>query len=198
MLKRLKIGTKIGFGFAMSVALLTTIGLISYQSTNKLIETSRREKHTYQVLSQLEELSSQVTNAETGQRGYIITGEQRYLEPLQAAIQVLQPKVKELRRLTADNPNQQRQLDILELLINKKLAELQQTIELRQNQGFEAAQKLIRTGEGKELMAEIRKAIQAMQIEEDTLLKQRSRKAQAALNKPSLALLTAFPYYLSS
>ncbi|MBH8563987.1 response regulator [Nostoc sp. CENA67] len=193
MLKRLKIGTKIGFGFAISVALLTTIGLISYQSTNELIKTSGREQHTYQVLSQLEELGSQVTNAETGQRGYIITGEQRYLEPYQAAIQVIEPKVKELRRLTADNPNQQRQLDILEPLVNKKLAELQQTIDLRQNQGFETAQKVIQTGEGKELMGEIRKTIRSMQVEEDRLLKERSQKSQVATQQTIATITYSIP-----
>ena len=130
-----------------------------------------------------------MTNAETGQRGYIISGEQRYLEPLQTAIQVLEPKVKELRRLTADNLNQQRQLDILEPLINKKLAELQQTIILRQNQGFEAAQKLIQRGEGKQSMAEIRKTIQAMQVEEDRLLQERSQNSQA-VTKRTIATIT--------
>ncbi|BAZ53993.1 multi-sensor hybrid histidine kinase [Nostoc sp. NIES-4103] len=193
MLKRLKIGTKIGFGFAISVAVLTTIGLISYQNTNELIKTSLREKHTFQVLSQLEELSSQVTNAETGQRGYIITGEQRYLEPLQAAIQVIEPKIKEIRQLTADNPNQQRQVDILEPLVNKKLAELQQTIDLRRNQGFEAAQKVIQKGEGKELMVEIRKAIQAMQVEEDRLLRERSQKSQAATQQTIATISYSVP-----
>ncbi len=94
MFNRLKIGTKIGVSFALSLATLTTIGLISYQSTNDLIETSRKETHTYQVLSQLEDLNLQLTNAETGQRGYIITGEQRYLEPYNAAIQLLNQKVQ--------------------------------------------------------------------------------------------------------
>src|SRR6185436_2975185 len=162
MFNRLKIGTKIGVSFALSLATLTTIGLISYQSTNDLIETSRKETHTYQVLSQLEDLNLQLTNAETGQRGYIITGEQRYLEPYNAAIQLLNQKFKELQRLTADNPNQQNRLDILQPLLTERMAVMKDVIELRESQGLEASQKAILTDQGKQLMDQIQKVIQAM------------------------------------
>ncbi|MCC5604722.1 response regulator [Nostoc favosum] len=195
MLKSLKIGTKIGISFALSLATLTTIGLISYQSTNELIQTSRKESHTYQVLSQLEDLNLQLTNAETGQRGYIITGEQRYLEPYNAAIQVLNQKVRELQRLTADNPKQQQQIDILQPLITDKLNELQETIDLRQNQGFEASQKVVLTDQGKQLMNEIRKVIQTMEHEENTLLKQRSEKAQVAAQKTIASIVYGIPLF---
>ncbi|MEH2354566.1 response regulator [Nostoc sp.] len=195
MLNRLKIGTKIGVSFALSLATLTTIGLISYQSTNELIQTSRKESHTYQVLSQLEDLNLQVTNAETGQRGYVLTGEQRYLEPYNAAIQVLDQKVKELQKLTADNPKQQQQLDILQPLITQKLDELRETINLRQNQGFEASQKVVLTDRGKQLMSEIRKVIQTMEHEENTLLKQRSEKAQAAARQTLASIVYSIPFF---
>ncbi|MEH2026478.1 response regulator [Nostoc sp.] len=195
MLNRLKIGTKIGVSFALSLATLTTIGLISYQSTNELIETSRQESHTYQVLSQLEDLNLQMTNAETGQRGYVLTGEQRYLEPYNAAIQVLDQKVKELQNLTADNPKQQQHLDILQPLITQKLDELRETINLRQNQGFEASQKIVLTDRGKQLMSEIRKVIQTMEHEENTLLKQRSEKAQAAARQTLASIVYSIPFF---
>ncbi len=195
MLNRLKIGTKIGASFALSLATLATIGLISYQSTNQLIETSGKESHTYQVLSQLEELNLQLTNAETGQRGYVLTGEQRYLEPYNVAIQVLDQKVKDLQKLTADNPKQQQQLDVLQPLITQKLDELKETIDLRQNQGFEASQKVVLTDRGKQLMSEIRKVIQTMEHEENTLLKQRSEKAQAAARQTLASIVYSIPLF---
>jgi CheY-like chemotaxis protein/signal transduction histidine kinase/CHASE3 domain sensor protein len=195
MLNRLKIGTKIGVSFALSLATLATIGLISYQSTNELIETSRKEKHTYQVLSQLEDLNLQLTNAETGQRGYVITGEQRYLEPYNTAISILEQKVKELQRLTSDNPNQQMRLDVLQPLITKKLGELQETIDLRQNQGFESAQKVVLTDQGKQLMGEIREVILAMRNEENLLLKQRSEKAQTASQQTLASIVYSIPLF---
>jgi CheY-like chemotaxis protein len=195
MLNRLKIGIKIGVSFALSLATLATIGLISYQSTNELIEASRKEKHTYQVLSQLEELNLQLTNAETGQRGYVITGEQRYLEPYNTAISILEQKVKELERLTSDNSNQQMRLDVLQPLITKKLGELQETIYLRQNQGFESAQKVVITDQGKGLMAEIRQLILAMRNEENVLLKQRSEKAQGASQRTLASIVYSIPLF---
>ncbi|AVH70402.1 response regulator [Nostoc sp. 'Lobaria pulmonaria (5183) cyanobiont'] len=195
MLNRLKIGTKIGASFALSLATLATIGLISYQSTNQLIETSSKETHTYKVLSQLEDLNLQLTNAETGQRGYVLTGEQRYLEPYNAAIQVLDQKLKVLQNLTADNPKQQQQLDILQPLITQKLDELKETIDLRQNQGFEASVKVVLTDRGKQLMSEIRKVIQTMEHEENTLLKQRSEKAQAAARQTLASIVYSIPLF---
>ncbi|MEH1946629.1 MAG: response regulator [Nostoc sp.] len=195
MLNRLKIGTKIGVSFALSLATLTTIGLISYQSTNELIETSRKESHTYQVLSQLEDLNLQLTNAETGQRGYIITGEQRYLEPYNAAIQVLNQKVREIQRLTVDNPNQQNRLDILQPLLTERMAVMKEVIELRQSQGLEASQKAVLTDQGKQLMDNIQKVIQAMKNEENALLKQRSEKAQAAARQTLASIVYSIPFF---
>ncbi|MEH1783969.1 MAG: response regulator [Nostoc sp.] len=195
MLNRLRIGTKIGISFALSLATLTTIGLISYQSTHELIETSRKESHTYQVLSQLENLNLQLTNAETGQRGYIITGEQRYLEPYNAAIQVINQKVKEIQRLTADNPNQQNRLDILQPLLTERMAVMKNVIELRQTQGLEASQKAVLTDQGKQLMDNIQKVIQAMKAEENMLLKQRSEKAQAAGRQTLASIVYSIPLF---
>ncbi|MEA5623121.1 response regulator [Nostoc sp. UHCC 0251] len=195
MLKSLKIGTKIGISFALSLATLTIIGLISYQSTNELIENSRQESHTYEVLSQLEELNLQLTNAETGQRGYIITGEQRYLEPYNAAIQVLNQKVKELQKLTADNPNQQNRLDILQPLLNERMAVMKNVIDLRQRQGLEASQNAVLTDQGKQMMDNIQKLIQAMKTEENALLKQRSQRAQVAGQKTIASIVYSIPLF---
>ncbi|MEJ6480163.1 response regulator [Nostoc punctiforme UO1] len=195
MFNRLKIGTKIGVSFALSLATLTTIGLISYQSTNDLIETSRKETHTYQVLSQLEDLNLQLTNAETGQRGYIITGEQRYLEPYNAAIQLLNQKFKELQRLTADNPNQQNRLDILQPLLTERMTVMKDVIELRQSEGLEASQKAILTDQGKQLMDQIQKVLQAMKTEENALLKQRSERARAAGRQTIASIVYSIPLF---
>ncbi|MHC0063877.1 response regulator [Nostoc sp. UIC 10890] len=195
MLNRLKIGTKIGISFALSLATLTTIGLISYYSTNELIETSSKENHTYEVLSQLEDLNLQLTTAETGQRGYIITGEKRYLEPYNAALESLNQKIKELQNLIADNPNQQNRLDILQPLVTQRMAVMKDIIEIRQSQGLEATQKAVLTDEGKRLMDQIQKVIQAMKTEETALLKQRSEKAQEAAQQTLGSIVYSIPLF---
>ncbi len=124
MLNRWKIGTKIGAGFTLGLAVFTIIGIVSYQSAEQLISTARQEKHTYQVLGGLEEILSLMKDAETGQRGYLLTGEIRYLEPYNQARSAIQSRIDELRRLVNDNPSQQSYLQTLEPVVAQKLAEL--------------------------------------------------------------------------
>ncbi len=195
MLNNLKIRTKIGASFVLGLAIFATIGLISYRNTTKLIAAARLESHTYQVLGELEDLNSKIKDAETGQRGYVITGEKRYLEPYNAGVKVLEQEVKEIRRLTANNPNQQRRLDALEPLLTSKLAELQNTINLRNNQGFEAALQVVLTDRGKKLMDEITKVILEMETEERDLLKQRSGEAEVTSQQTIYSITYGIPLF---
>ncbi|BAY65203.1 multi-sensor hybrid histidine kinase [Calothrix brevissima NIES-22] len=180
MLNRLKIGSKIGASFALGLTILTALGLISHRTTNELISTSYLENHTYQVLGLLQDLNSKLQQAETGQRGYIITGEKRYLEPYQAAIESIDQPLTKLREFTADNPVQQHRLERLQPLIAERITIMQKVLELRDSQGLEAAKKLILTDEGKRLMDKIRYLTDEMKLEENELLTQRSNQAKAA------------------
>ena len=175
--ERKRFFTRIAAGFGLASAILVVIGAVSYRSLTGLVETSDQAAQTQKVLGKLEDLLSQVKDAETGQRGYIITGKERYLEPYHAAIEVVGQDFKELRKLTADEPKQQRRLDTLESLMAKKLAELKQTIDLRRNKGFSVALQVVLTDKGKNLMDEIRATIRESQNEQKELLKQRSQAA---------------------
>ncbi|WP_414529108.1 response regulator [Nodularia chucula] len=180
MFNNWKIRTKIAAVFSLSLAILITIGLISYYSTNQLIAASLKEKHTYEVLSQLEELETQIIYAETGQRGYVITGEQRYLEPLINAEKALEKSLNQLDLLIVDNLEQQVRLDKLPPLINRKIAMMKNFIDIRDNQSWELVQKAILTDQGKDLMDEIQTIIEEMENTENLLLQDRCRKAELA------------------
>ncbi|KAM3100566.1 response regulator [Phormidesmis sp. 146-35] len=180
MLNRLKIGTKIGASFAVGLAILATIGTISHHGTNQLVTTARQETHTYQVLATLQEILSLIKDAETGQRGFLLTGEPRYLEPYNAAVKNIDQKIQDLRRLTADNPSQQSNLDRLEPQITTRLDQLQESVQLRQSQQAEAAIKFIRSGRGKETMDNIRRISDRMKAEEQELLRLRAGAAESA------------------
>lgn len=169
--------TKIAAGFGLASVLLAGIGLVSYQSMTSLIESSNQAASTQKVLGELEDVVSQMKDAETGQRGYLLTGKERYLESYRTAIKAVEQDIKELRKLTADNPNQQRRLNTLERLSAEKLAELKQTIDLRRNKGFEAALQVVLTDKGKNLMDEIRSVSRESENEQKELLKQRSAAA---------------------
>jgi CheY-like chemotaxis protein/CHASE3 domain sensor protein/putative methionine-R-sulfoxide reductase with GAF domain len=197
MLNRLKIGTKIGSGFALGLAIFSVIGFIAYRGTHQLVETAREETHTYQVLSGLDEILSLAKDAETGQRGYILTGEPRYLEPYQSAIKRLGQKTKDVRELTADNPTQQRNLDALEPVIRDKLAVLRETIDLRQTKGLEASVNLIRGDRGRQLMDEIRRIIGQMEAKEQELLRLHTGAAETAANNTLSSITLGVPMALA-
>jgi methyl-accepting chemotaxis protein len=188
------VGMKIGAGFALALAILVAIGTVTYRSTSKLTETAEWVAHTYRVLDELEGVLSGMKDAETGQRGYILTGDEKYLEPYRGAQVSVDQGVKSLRDLTKDNVNQQRRLDILEPLIDGnegKFALLQETIDLRKDstKGFQAALQLIRTDKGKNVMDEIRKTIGEMTREESSLVIKRSDEAQASAKNATFTIV---------
>ncbi|MDA8163993.1 MAG: CHASE3 domain-containing protein [Desulfobacteraceae bacterium] len=137
-------------------------------------------EHSEQVLKDLSKITSSMKDGETGQRGYIITGEERYLEPYYSGLKEWQVYYNRVRELTADNPNQQRRLDTLLPLIEAKFSELSETIELRKKSGFDAALQVVLTDKGKKVMDDVRKVMADMQSEEVTLLKQRQESAHAS------------------
>jgi signal transduction histidine kinase/CHASE3 domain sensor protein len=124
------------------------------------------------VIAALRLLLASATDAETGERGYIITGQEDYLEPYQSAMQNVSRALGELRRLTADDPVQQRRLGLLDPLLAERLAVLKQGIEVRR-QGFLAAQAVVLNGRGKQLHDRIRGAVAEMEATEHALLLER-------------------------
>ena len=188
------IGTKIGAGYAVALAILAVLGVLSYRNTTDMIESIQLRVHTYQVFDSIQGLLAALQDAETGQRGYILVGENSYLEPYQNGLNAIDQKLKYLRKLTADNPNQQRRLDELNPLVTSKLAELKETIDLRNNVGFEAALKIIRAGKGKAVMDGVRKVVAEMKEEETMLLKQREDVTQANIQATIAVIVYGVPF----
>jgi CheY-like chemotaxis protein len=193
MLSNLKIGVKIGASFALGLSLLAVIGVISYRTTANLIENSRLEAHTYEVLGKLDDLISQLKDAETGQRGYLLTGEKSYLEPYITALPIIEKNLKDLERLTADNLSQQQRLETLETIISRRLSVIEDTINVRENQGFESARQLVLTDMGKNLMIEIRRLITEMATEERDLLTARSSATSEAAQQALTTIVLGIP-----
>src|SRR5688572_29738136 len=110
---RFTVGVKILLGFGLALLILVIVGGVSYHNTAKLITNTDWRSHSYQVLSSLKGLVGEVVNAETGQRGYLLTGREEYLEPYRQAAKSVETKITELRTLTADNPQQQQRLEQL-------------------------------------------------------------------------------------
>jgi CHASE3 domain sensor protein len=182
-------GKRIAFAFGVSIAILLVVGLVAFRSADMLIENDHMVTHTHAVLEDLAHLLSVANDAETGQRGFLLTGDEAYLEPYQSATAVVAGVAADLRKLTADNPRQQARLDEAEPLILAKLAELKRTIDLRRTQGFDAALKVVVTGEGKKAMDDLRKVAAAIEREERELLIQRNESAEASASSAKATIL---------
>jgi two-component system NarL family sensor kinase len=159
--------------FWSAVMILAAVGIWTHQSTRQLLNVFADVRQTYQVIGTLEEIFSDVRAAETSQRGYVITGDERHLEPYHAALKQIDDSIVRLREETADHVQQQQRLSALEPLIAEKMASAQKRIELRRTVGFEAARQDMLRGEGNELMDQIRRVVSQLQAEETVLLKER-------------------------
>lgn len=173
--------SRVTLGFALALVILTFNTGILYRNTLRLIENNDTIAQTLEKLARITQLHNQIISAETGQRGYVITGDLEYLEPYATALNTMDQSLHELMIMTQDNTSQQQRLGLLEELVDTKLAELSGTIELRQREGFEAAQSVIQTNEGKQTMDDIRRLIDEMEEEERALLAQRARAVQASV-----------------
>src|SRR5574341_386225 len=126
-----------------TVAILALLSIFGYAgvSFNALIESNQRVGSTLLVQDRLGETLGLLTDAETSQRGYVITGDEVFLEPYTAALDPqtgIRAHLAELRELTNDNPDQQERLDRLEELIEAKLQFMQENIDLYDTAGFGA------------------------------------------------------------
>ena len=182
---------QITVGLAVALSLLVVNAAVSYRNILKLIENEQQVSHTHMVLATLEGTLSTLKDAQTGQRGYLLTGKERYLEPYYAAIKRVQQQVTTLRQLTADNQRQQQRIQALEQAIATQLAELRETIQLRQNQGLEAALKVVQTDRGKQIMDSIRRQVAVMAAEENQLLQQRAESSKASVTTTLLTFTLA-------
>ena len=179
-LGRLSVGRKIGLGFLSAAVIIILLLGIANWNIQKLVVTAQWKTHTYEVLDTLGDTLSQLKDAETGQRGYLLTGQENYLEPYNSAIPAIDKDLRKARDLTKDNGQQQRRLDALEPVIASRLALISESIELRRSKGERAAVGEIVQKHGKKIMDNIRLQINEMMDAESALLRQRSEEADAA------------------
>jgi CheY-like chemotaxis protein len=141
-------------------------GAIAYQNIQVLRANNQRILHSHTVLIALDELLSTTQDAETGQRGYLLTGNDKYLEPYNDAVAAVMSRIDAVASLTRDNAAQQANVIPLRRHIDAKLGELRETIDLRRTKGVEAALAVVATDRGKAEMDAIRAQTEVMRREE--------------------------------
>jgi signal transduction histidine kinase/DNA-binding response OmpR family regulator/CHASE3 domain sensor protein len=163
----------VSLGLAAVLVFFLISGAVAYLNIQTLREDNQRIVHSQQVITTLDEVLSTMQDAETGQRGFLLTDDEHYLEPYNAAQLAVGPQLNELSELTRDNPRQQNRIGPLKLHIDAKFAELKQTIDLRRTQGSDAALAIVTTDRGKVEMDAIRAQLAVMDQEEADLREKR-------------------------
>jgi signal transduction histidine kinase len=168
---------KVVAGFGTALAILVFVGVLSYQSMRNGEAERQWVMHTNLVLEAVDSVLANVLDIESSVRGYLLTGDESYLEPKSAAIGHLGQSVKEFRELTVDNPVQQESVGLLEPLIAARLQRAEVMIGIRLNGGLAAAADASQLGVGKRVVDQIRYRLRLMKSEEDRLLKLRMEAA---------------------
>ena len=176
MALRLRYTAPLLLGFVLlAMAMIATFAMAARQH-----DTAAAVEQSIRLRASLNGALSTLQDAETGQRGYLLSGDTAYLAPYLSASKRLAPQLDEVGRLTANNPRQQALLQQLRALAQRKLAELDLTVGLARGGDIAGAIATMRTGLGKTVMDQARAAIDQMQAEEARTLARRERTADAS------------------
>jgi len=161
-------------GFLALVVLLALNGIVIRRGVAAQTSAHYWVEHTQQVLLELSQIESLLTQAESGQRGFLYTGDEQYLRPYNQASAEIESHITRLVQLTADNPVQLPRLPQLRELAQHKLGELSETIRIYREGDLDAARAMVESDDGLLTMQQIRGVLADMQQEEITLAKRRA------------------------
>jgi signal transduction histidine kinase len=194
--KHLPYRVKMAFGMALTFLLFLGVTLMVSEGVYGYMKSRDRQTRMNQIQIERDALFSALQDAETGQRGYILTGKQAYLVPYNSAVERLPAIRQRLERMVADDPFQKSHLETVERLADAKQAELEASIHLRRTQGLQPAMARVQRGQGQRYMEQIRHELALMQAEH--LQQQHAQSEQATksnhylLNILSISQILAF------
>lgn len=183
---------RIALGFLVAMVLIASGFAISFYSYSQYGKDTERVRHTYQVIGALESTLSLIKDVETGTRGYVITHDSSYLAPYLSALRLLPAHLKDLSRLTADNPTQVQRTALLEQLIRDKVAVATLRAETNLSDGQRG---LVYSNDGQRLMSRLRQHVSIMVDTEKSLMEVRNRQVSRSFRNTliiifALSLLT--------
>ncbi len=169
---------------ANALIILICIGALSFWSQVRNEEDRAWVTHTHVVVERLQAIRIDITQAETGQRGYILTGQVGYMESYRTGVARLAQDINALQDLTSDSPGEQEDITRLRSLITDRLRELAEGIEVRKQSGLLAGVEAVTHGNNGELWMEmIATQIGQMRQREAQLLNARLETAAASTRK---------------
>jgi CheY-like chemotaxis protein/signal transduction histidine kinase len=174
----LPLGTFAGFMAAFLAAVV--VAVVSWRSLGERAVAADRVSQSLQVISQAQALLSTMKDAETGQRGFLLTGTERYLEPYTVAQANLPSALQSLRAQAGRGPREQQRIDALAAATAAKMSELAETIDLRRAGKTDEALSVVTSDRGKLAMDRIRLGVEDIIRDENTLLGARQAEWQDA------------------
>jgi len=179
----------------IAVPAAALVGIETYHATAILPDLARNRavvEHTLQVIDAARMLDAATQDAQRGEQGFIITGHSEYLEPYRDGIKEIPARLAELKKLTEDNPEQQRRLGLLEEQINIELSQLKRSVDARQNEGFDAARQVVANNITQNTMRTIGQSIGFVISTEYSLLdKREARVAEGQTASTRITVLAA-------
>ena len=160
-----------GFGAAALATLV--IAFVNFRASETRGQAVVAMDRTTLAMRQLSQLNASLKDAETGQRGFLLTGDPAYLQPYQQARDVLMQQLEALKARTSNDSDQHRLLAQIEEISAQKLRELQETIDLRKSGDLDAAMALVRLDVGKNAMDRLRELIDDLYTHQTRELAQR-------------------------
>ena len=164
---------KLVIGFGLATALLAAIAVLAHLSTSRLIADGQMVAHTLEVLATLEECLAQILDAETDQRGFLLTGDEGFRVAFASSAARAANKAGELVAMVSDNPEQIACARRLGPLVADRLELMRRTITIRDRLGLDAARVEVASGPGRGRMAQVRGLIAQMRAAERQLLTER-------------------------
>ncbi|QWT21376.1 response regulator [Bacillus sp. NP157] len=183
-LSSLRAGGDTGTLVALVVVILFFIasGLVAAANIRTIRNDNAMVNRSQEAVASLAEVLSSIQDAETGQRGYLLTGNEGYLEPYRTALSVIPTRIEAIGGALGGDAGQLIRLKELSARINDKLAELRETINLRRDKGFDAALAVVNSDRGKAAMDDIRARLAAMRAVEFDQRAKRLLEMEAAYN----------------
>jgi PAS domain S-box-containing protein len=188
--------TKIVSSFAAFLVVFGALGIASYINTQRLVKDSDWAIHTQEAIENLTSVRSLLKDAEAGQRDYILTGEERYLDPYHQAAGRIEERLAKVAALTRDDPLQQSALARLKSLADTKLDDLRNAADLRRRSGQEAASQISRIDRSRKIMDDIRDVVAQMQAREQNLMRLQQADTDASARMATWIVAGGIPLSL--
>jgi CHASE3 domain sensor protein len=178
-----------GFGLAVLLVVAASVGTVVEH--HRTLDAERWSMETVEVLDEADRVLVGVVDGETSQRGFLLTGETRYLEPYGVATARLPADLARLRLLVAGDPEQEDRVGALEELIGDRFSEFEQTISLRKGGDVRGALALVQGAAGQDLMDRIRGTVAAIQHAERARLTERLSTVRTRGDRTHLLVIAA-------